>query len=117
MTEFHIGIREPLQLRRAVLESLKAAVQSLKRYDQFMVVHKQREAQVMELRKSLRELSLLSAKLANELPRTQSMHPSKVREPRAEVTSEGARRLTKISKLNRLAQRIAEIETGLKKVG
>ncbi len=125
MTQFHIGIRDGKELRRNLLESLKAVVGSLQQYDEF---HKQRilrDQEVARLRKLLKEIAILNAKLSSEMPRSKAsrvMPPKRM--PRTvaaaakdDVTTEGAKRLSKISKLSRLSKKLSSIEEELKKAG
>ena len=122
MTQFHIGIRNGKELRRSLLESLKSVVMTLQQYDDFLKLRREREAEVMKLRKLMREISLLNAKLSNEMPRSKAVRPGSAKGmPGSKgkgdvVTTEGAKRLSKISQLTRLGKRIAAIEDELRKM-
>lgn len=123
MSEFHIGIGEATDLRRAVLESLKSTVKALQRYEQFLQRRRECEEEVTRFRRLLAEIGSLSTRLSSEMPQTKAAPPHvprglpRSRTGREEVSVEGADRLTKISQLDQLAKRLASIEDELKRMG
>ncbi len=122
MTQFHIGIGNSHELRKSLLESLKAVVGSLQEYDQFLQYRREREEEILKLRRLMREIGMLNARLGSEMPRSREaprrpLRPAPaVRGKQQEVTSEGAKRLSKISQVSRLAKRLAAIEDDLKRM-
>ena len=120
MTQFHIGIRNGKQLRKNILESLKAVVATLQQYDQWLEYRRQRQEEIENLRQLLRDISVLNAKLGKEMPRSKAIPARASRSAgrdKKEVTKEGAQRLSKISKLSKLSKQLSAIEDELKKMG
>jgi phenylalanyl-tRNA synthetase beta subunit len=65
---FYVEVREPNEVRRNILESLKDIVESLKRFEKFKEVGKEKIHSVNKLRRDIKELNKLVSNLKNALP-------------------------------------------------
>tara|TARA_Y100000310_G_C20674065_1_gene811887 strand:+ start:977 stop:1378 length:402 start_codon:yes stop_codon:yes gene_type:complete len=65
---FYVEVREPNEVRRNILESLKDIVESLKRFEKFKEVGKEKIQNVNKLRGDIKELNKLVGNLKNALP-------------------------------------------------
>lgn len=65
---FYVEVREPNEVRRNILESLKDIVESLKRFEKFKEAGKEKIHNINKLREDIKELNKLVANLKNALP-------------------------------------------------
>jgi len=69
-SNFFVGIDNPIELRRQVLESSKKLVEVLKKYESFKERRAQKLMLVEKLKKNLADLNRLNAKLKVVMPKT-----------------------------------------------
>ncbi len=67
---FYVGIKDPIELRRSILESSKEMLQYLQRAERFKDVRKEKTEKIAELRETMKEIKSLSKKLKVLLPKT-----------------------------------------------
>ena len=67
--DFFVGIYEPRDVRRNVLESSKEIVNSLQSHDALKTIRRKKLAHYREMRQIMKELDFLVAKLENGLPK------------------------------------------------
>ncbi|MBW3003060.1 hypothetical protein KY328_00785 [Candidatus Woesearchaeota archaeon] len=67
---FFIGIRDPIEIRRSLLESSKDIVHSLQRFERFKEVRKEKLEALQEVRKTMSHVKKLMADLKKALPET-----------------------------------------------
>ena len=65
---FYVEVREPNEVRRNILESLKDIVESLKRFEKFKEAGKEKIHNINKLRGDIKELNKLVTNLKNALP-------------------------------------------------
>ena len=68
---FYVGIKEPVELRKAILESIKGVLQSLKKYEELRPIREEKIRLVLQLKGEIREINNLVTKLKTELPKTE----------------------------------------------
>jgi hypothetical protein len=66
---FFVGIKDPIGLRRSVLEASKDVVQSLQRFEKFTVARRKKRESVEQLKETVKETVRLIAKLRKNLPK------------------------------------------------
>lgn len=125
---FFVGVKEPLEVRRMVLEASKEALQSLQQYEKFKEVRIEKTKEILRLKKILKELDNLMVKLKTELPSTSSRikpakkevkkekkaaHKSKPVKKAAEKVKKKAKNKTEVEKLE---SELSDIEERLGKV-
>ena len=92
---FFIGLKDPVELRRTLLESAKDVIEGLQRYEKFKSIRKEKIKQVENLRSNIREINKFVAKLKSELPQT-SLKPEELKEkPKEEKKANKAKKEAK----------------------
>jgi DNA repair exonuclease SbcCD ATPase subunit len=67
---FFVGVRDPVEVRRTILEASREAVHFLQRYERLKKVREEKLALVDQLRADVKELRALVNKLKRSLPKT-----------------------------------------------
>ncbi len=70
---FYVGIKEHVELRRNVLESSKAMIQTLQRMEMLKEIKMRKHEKISALKEIIREINKLNSRLRLELPRTKMM--------------------------------------------
>lgn len=65
---FYVGIRDPIEIRRSLLESSKDMVHSLQRFERFKEVRKEKLEELNEVRKTMNVVKKLMSQLKKTLP-------------------------------------------------
>lgn len=65
---FYVGIRDPIEIRRSLLESSKDMVHSLQRFERFKEVRKEKLESLHELKKTMSIVKKLMGQLKHALP-------------------------------------------------
>ncbi|MFH1133990.1 MAG: hypothetical protein V1735_05870 [Nanoarchaeota archaeon] len=65
-----IGIRDPQEVRRDILESTRSLIMMLKRFDEQKKLHEEKLQKLNELKALSREVDRLTVKLRVQLPKT-----------------------------------------------
>ncbi len=68
---FYVGVTDPIEIRRSILESSKEMVQYLQRYEKFKKVRQEKAEGIAKLRETVRELHSLVRKLKASMPKTE----------------------------------------------
>ncbi|MFC1754943.1 hypothetical protein ACFL96_16385 [Thermoproteota archaeon] len=66
---FFVHVKEPVEIRKSILEGSKQIVQLLQRYEIIRQVRLQKVEQVTNLRKNFKDLVVLVNKLKQEMPK------------------------------------------------
>jgi multidrug efflux pump subunit AcrA (membrane-fusion protein) len=66
---FYVGIKDPIEIRRSLLESAKEMLQYLQRAEKFKEVRREKEVQISKLKETVQEIQSLVRKLKSELPK------------------------------------------------
>lgn len=67
---FFVGVEDPIELRRSILESSKDLLQYLQRFEKFKEVRMEKQEQLLKLSAVGEEIRKLVRKLKAELPKT-----------------------------------------------
>jgi len=112
---FYVGVKEPVSLRRSLLESSKAIVQGLKDYEKLKSIREERHKKILEFRDKISEVLILISELNEHLPRHKLKEDVYVKS-KAEKTRKGKTKKAeiKIDEIERLEHDLAEIESRLK---
>jgi len=65
---FYVGIRDPIEIRRSLLESSKDMVHSLQRFERFKSVRKEKHESIQELKELMGHIKKLVTQLKSVLP-------------------------------------------------
>ena len=112
---FYVGVKEPVSLRRSLLESSKSVIQGLKDYEKLKSIREERHKKILEFRDKINEIIVLLSGLKEHLPKHELKEDVYVKS-KAEKTNKGKTRKTKIKTddVERLEKDLAEIESRLK---
>jgi len=107
-----VGITQPIEVRRNLLECSKVMVQGLQRYQRSLALRERKLEQVERLRVNLRELTILVQKLRRLLPKTDLRALKAPPKPPKSAPSEQHER-PEPTELSRLEDELSEIESKL----
>ena len=131
---FYVGVKDPIEIRRSLLESSKEIVQYLQRAERFKATRTEKAEQIAKLKQTMREITSLTRKLKTALPKTQirarlHKHEEEVlKEELIEKNIEAAKEKDKVeeeeikekpagmSELEKLETELGEIESRLTKM-
>jgi len=126
---YYVGVKDPIEVRRSVLESSKELVQYLQRAERFKKVRVEKAAEIVKLKQTMKEISSLIKKLKAALPKTNlrtklGRHEKEAKAkaiqktikeipvaPKKEVSKEKPQ-----TELQKLEAELAEIESNLTKM-
>jgi len=66
---FFVGVKDPVEIRRSILESLKGTVEDLQRFEKFKAIRDEKAAATIVLKSQVRELIRMTNKLRAEIPK------------------------------------------------
>ncbi len=69
--EYFVGISEPIEIRRGILESAKKMIHMLQKYERFKTMRHRKIEHINKLNETIKEINLLISKLKAELPKPQ----------------------------------------------
>lgn len=107
---FYVGIREPVEIRRNLLESSKAILQNLQRYEKIKSIREEKVKTLNKLKKAMGELKTLHAQLKKALP-DKGLRAVKVKSPKAKKVKK-----EKEDEIKSLEKELNEVERELSKL-
>ena len=66
---FFVKVKDPIELRRVILEDAKDIIESMQRFEKFKEIRKEKLASIERLKADIRELNKLISKLKSALPK------------------------------------------------
>ncbi len=109
---FFVGINNPIDVRRNLLECSREMIQTLQSFEKIKVIRVEKLKRIQQLKTVLRELDLLVSKLRNELPKThlraQVVEPS----PKTKLKSSGKT----MNELEKLEQQLSALESEISRL-
>jgi len=114
---FFIHIREPVEIRKNILESSKQTVQLLQRYEMIRDLRVQKVEQVNRLKRNFKELVVLVNKLKTEMPKVNVRVKIKQEEMQSTQKSQTLRKARPVAgnrtELQKLEEELRSIESKL----
>ncbi len=112
--EFYVGVKEPVRLRKNLLESSKGIVQGLKDYEKLKLIREERHEKILEFRNKINEILALLSCLKEHFPKNEMKEDVYVKS-KTEKTKKGKTKKVniKIDEIDRLENDLAEIESRL----
>ncbi|RLE38656.1 hypothetical protein DRJ17_03285 [Candidatus Woesearchaeota archaeon] len=109
----YVGIKDPVEIRRSILESSKDVVQLLQRYEKFKTVRKERQEEVDRLKQLISSISRDIAKLKASLPKTSLRFKTpefeeKIEKKAARMTGENVKKKIKGKKGKKISSKKKE---------
>ena len=119
---YFVGLEEPDEMRRYLLESARDAVDILKKFERLKSVRSEKIREIEKLKSDMREISKLVAKLRSELPKTKLRVKLRAHEKVVEkkVVKKKENTVTKkkeMTELDKLESELNAIEGKLKSLG
>ena len=108
---FFVGIRNPVNVRRLLLNSSKDVLDSLKDYEDFENLKAEKEKYVVELKRVMDEMLVLNRKLKKHLPKTPLHAP-----PKYEKIARKRSKKAPKTKMSKVASKMDLLESELEKV-
>jgi len=111
---FYVGVKEPVSLRRNLLESSKGIVQNLKDYEKLKLIREEKYKKILEFRDKINEILTLLSGLKEHLPKHGLREGVNIKN-KTEKTKKGKTKKVgiKIDEIDRLENDLAEIESRL----
>jgi len=112
---FYVGVKEPVSLRRNLLESSKSVIQGLKDYENLKSIRKEKYKNVIEFRDKINEILVLLSELKEHLPKHELGEDVNVKR-KAEKNKKGKTKKVEIEtdEIEKLETDLAEIESRLR---
>lgn len=121
---FYVGVQDPAECRKDILESTRALVLMLQSYHAFKKVREQKELETKNLKDVTKQIEVLISKLKRELPKTRLREKA----PAAEQTQTTAKQHRAVpaqekpqrrhmNEVERLETELADIERKLNILG
>jgi len=112
---FFVGIKDPSELRKDLLGSVKKIVHSLKRYESINSLRSKKTELVLHLKRTLKELAFLNSKLKALFPKTKLRALPVKKRAQIEEKATAKKKVMKkeTNELNQLESELAEIERSL----
>ena len=112
---FYVGIKEPFELRKNLLESSKMIIKSLQKYQKFKDIKLRKSEYLSELKDIIKEIKKLNLLLNSKLPETdiklsRTVLPNGKKEPEETMTKAD---IKKKNELEKLESELSSIESKL----
>lgn len=114
-----VRVKNPVELRRSVLETTKDAIEILQRHEKFREIREEKKQRIAELRDDIKEICRLVNKLKSFMPKTKiRIHENK---PIEKIDKKIPRKIKKvefvekpkITELDKLEVELRDIESKL----
>lgn len=106
----YVGVPDPFDLRKGILTSSKDIINSLKRYENFIAIKKEKMKHTVEIVKIMKEISSLTRKLKLTMPKS----TARLKPVSEAVVSE--RIIEEKTELARLEDELAGVEEKLRTI-
>ncbi len=113
---FFVGLNNPEEIRRDILESTKDIIAVLRTYENFKKVRAEKAQNVSHLKVIVKELDVLIVRLKHELPKTRLREKETSAKPAAQSVSKQVRQEKKMTEMEKLEMELAEIEHKLSSI-
>jgi hypothetical protein len=108
--DFYVGISEPLEVRRTVLETSKCIIQAMHRYEKYKEYREQKIDLFKKLNKQMGELGGLITTIKSALPKS----TLRIKKAREEILASRAKAVESIS--NKIQQKEESVEFKAKQI-
>ena len=98
-TQFHVGIRNPPEIRRELLEGTRSIIQLLQRYEKFKKIRSEKREHIIKLRETMKDIVELNTKLKGIFPEVPITEVHQVKEKDKEKEKHKPKENIEINKL------------------
>ena len=115
-----VGVKDPLRVRKDILESSRDVLDGLKSYESFKQVREEKRMLFEQLRSDARSISLLIGRLRGELPQLKvpSAKVEKAKEqPQPKQGGVAVEKAKPATEVQRLEEELAQLEEAVQKMG
>jgi len=117
---FYVGVKNPVELRRVILESSKEMVQYMQRAEKFKKIRAEKEEEFAKLKKTMNSVSLMVSKLRSYLPKADiksgaSEYKKAKKDENIKVSKQSIKEIPQ-SEIIKLERELGEIESRLKRM-
>lgn len=119
---FYVGLKDPTDLRRNLLECSKMVVRSLQKYERFRDLRRQKIENTLKLKSIIKEIKKYNNDLMSMLPETKvkekKKEKTKIPKGKKEIEEEISKaEIKKMSELEKLEAELSSIESKLDTLG
>lgn len=121
--ELYVSIREPIEIRRNLLESSKDIIETLKRFQNISGLKDKKLNEINNLKSDVRDINRLLSKLRGGLPKTklkfeavQETEKQKGHEKKAQTESKAEKPKKELTEIEKLEKELEEIESKLNEI-
>lgn len=107
---YYVNVKDPVESRKDLLLSSRNVLDSLRRFEKYLLINEKKHIHIAELKHVFDELSVLNKKLKQRLPKVPGKAVPK-QEKEAVVKKEPAKSVK--SKLDVLEEELAKVESRL----
>jgi len=107
--EVYVGVKEPISLRRNLLESSKGIVQGLKDYEKLKLIREDKHKKILEFKSKINEILILLSALKENFPKEEQKEHNYTKKKIVKTKNIKI----KTDEINRLEKDLAEIESRL----
>ncbi|MBI2575741.1 hypothetical protein HYV84_00880 [Candidatus Woesearchaeota archaeon] len=117
-----VGVKDPLRVRKDILESSRDVLEGLKSYESFKQVREEKRMLFEQLRSDARSISLLIGRLRGELPQLK-VPAAKVEKAKEQPQPKQGKMVPAVEKakpateVQRLEEELAQLEEAVQKMG
>lgn len=114
---FYVGIKDPVDLRRNLLEYSRMVVKSLQKYEKFKDARIRKIENIMSLKNIIKDIKKLNNDLVSKLPETKAKTERRII-PKGRKEEEVSREdVIKMDELEKLETELSSIEAKLNTLG
>jgi len=110
--EVYVGVKEPVSLRRSLLESSKGIVQSLKDYEKLKLIREDKHKKILEFKNKINEILVLLSDLKENFPKEEQKEYNHTKKKIVKTKNINI----KTDEIDRLEKDLAEIESRLSSI-
>ncbi len=114
---FYVGIEDPVELRRNILESSKDIIHNLQRYERLLSIREQKKQAIDRLNKKLAEIRSAVTELKSQFPEIKPEPAEKTLVKKPVTRAKIVKKIKKKTELEKLNEELKEVEEKLGRLG
>lgn len=98
---FHVGIKDPIELRKNLLESSRDIIKSLQKHERFKAIRERKIEQIIKLKNVMSDIEKLNKRLKAELPKIELRAKEKEEIPKKYKKIKPSGNISEVEKLEK----------------